>query len=78
MLVGYTVTVFRKADSRFRMPAPVRWTPTNGPPLFNSGVVPLISKELYWSTVKPGRAARSTAAAPATIGAEKLVPEARK
>src|SRR5690242_11285021 len=47
---------------------------SGAPESWTMGVALLMSSDRYWLDVRPGRAASSKAAAPATIGAEKLVP----
>src|SRR5579884_2395771 len=67
---GSAVTVFVTADNIFSNPVPVCCTdepPANGEALS-------INSDRYSPNVRPGRAALSSAAAPASIGDEKLVP----
>src|SRR5450756_1088111 len=56
------------------MPAPACDSVAATPSPAVAVAAPLIRSERYCCTVRPGRAALSTAAAPATSGVEKLVP----
>ena len=71
---GEAVAVALSAAARSSCPAPVCWIREGAPFTPSTGVVVLMSRERYWSTVRPGRALFRTAAAPATMGVEKLVP----
>src|SRR6202050_2958946 len=74
MEVGATASVERTAALRSSKPAPASCTCLDCPGGQKAGAAPFIKRERYWRAVTPGRAASSTAAAPAISGVEKLVP----
>ena len=60
----------------FKFPAPVSCTGYGLPSSDIRGAALFTSRDRYCAAVRPGRAALSSAAAPATSGAAKLVPSA--
>src|SRR6266849_6268415 len=75
---GDAAPLASRAALRSSNPAPACWTCAGTPGLENAGAAVLISSDRYCATLKPGRAAFRTAAAPATIGDDKLVPSTLK
>ena len=74
--VGYTAAVASNAEAAFNDPAPACCTPSCTVPDLTA-VEELIRSDRYCTAVKPGLADFNSAAAPATVGAEKLVPPTR-
>src|SRR5664279_3070810 len=71
---GCAVTVLASAVDMFNSPAPPASTETGLTKSVENVLVLLISRDRYWRAVSPGLAAFSKAAAPLTIGADRLVP----
>src|SRR5438132_1453872 len=72
--VGATAPLARRAALMSSIPAPACCTRAGTPGCRKAGAAVFTSRDRYCATVSPGRASFNSAAQPATIGDEKLVP----